>query len=453
MSTCLLKCALESCGREYHLEDGLRLYCDGEVTGAHGPALLRGQYACRQITVRDRLPGVFAYADWLPTNDYYFSLPDRPLGAPVSYRSVGLADRLGLANLFIAFSGYWPEKGAVLVTRSFKEFEAQASLARYLLAYRDQPTPPLIVASAGNTGNAYSYLASLLKLPLFLVVPDSALDTLVLPIETSARILAVRGDYVDAIEMAAQLQSSLAVQTDGGVRNLARRAGMGIVYLNAVLNARQGTGALFDHYFQAVGSGSGAIGTWEAVELLFQDGRFGRSRTRIHVAQNAPFTPIPDAWGQVSASTCVYSAQEARLRQAGVTASVLANGRPAYSIAGGLYDVLRLSGGEAWKVTNSELFDAARTFRDTEGVDAAPAGAVAIGALMKAVARGHVGRSDTILLHVTGGGVSRGAERMYRAAPVAIVAPGAVNEAAAALRDDAEPCVPSAALLRPQCQT
>jgi cysteate synthase len=46
--------------------------------------------------------------------------------------SHGLAKRVGLKALHIAFSGFWPERGAMLLTRSFREFEAQSTMARYL---------------------------------------------------------------------------------------------------------------------------------------------------------------------------------------------------------------------------------------------------------------------------------------------------------------------------------
>ena len=66
--------------------------------------------------------------------------------------------------------------------------------------------------------------------------------------------------------------------------------------LHAVAHPDSGSGRLFDHYFQAVGSAAGAIAAWEAVELLLKDGRFGHTSTRVHMAQNEPFTPIPDSW-------------------------------------------------------------------------------------------------------------------------------------------------------------
>jgi hypothetical protein len=37
----------------------------------------------------------------------------------VVYSSSGLDERLGLEALFIAFNGYWPERGALLPTCTF----------------------------------------------------------------------------------------------------------------------------------------------------------------------------------------------------------------------------------------------------------------------------------------------------------------------------------------------
>ena len=67
---------------------------------------------------------------------------------PVVYRSQGLAQQLGLEKLYIAFNGYWPEKGALLETCTFKEFEAAVVLQNA----RENGVEGLIVASAGQHG-------------------------------------------------------------------------------------------------------------------------------------------------------------------------------------------------------------------------------------------------------------------------------------------------------------
>jgi cysteate synthase len=398
---------------------------------------LRAVYAKRQLQLREELPGIFQFSDWLPCS-LHFSLPNYELGKPFCYKSEDLASSLKLVNLYIAFSGYWPERGPNLVTRSFKELETQASLAYFLTVYRDKPIPALIVASAGNTGNAYSFMTSLLGLRLYLIVPESGIKNLLLPFESSARVLAVHGDYSEAIQMAEALRPLLAAQTDGGVRNVARRAGMGTVYLNAVVHANQGAHILFDHYFQAVGSGSGAIATWETVQNLIKDGRFGTKRTRIHIAQNEPFTPIADAWNRGSPSLLNYSSEELKIRVTSVTALVLSNRNPAYSVAGGMYDVLTASRGAAWTVNNCEIFEAARTFRELEGIDIEPAGAVTVAALIKAVASNSVSRQDRILLHITSGGRVQNPEtRLYRAEPIGVVEPHQTEEALALIQPKA----------------
>src|SRR5207248_929653 len=155
--------------------------------------------------------------------------------------------------------------------------------------------------------------------------------------------------------------------------NPGRRAGMGTAMLHAVVHPTQGTHRTFDHYFQAVGSGSGAIAAWEATQLLLADGRYGDAATQIHVAQNFPFVPIPRAWHAGRSDLIPVPEEQAFQQVSSVTAAVLTNRKPPYAIAGGVRDVLSESGGTAWEVTNEQLFDAATVFRSLEGTDIAPA--------------------------------------------------------------------------------
>jgi cysteate synthase len=87
------------------------------------------------------------------------------------YRSLGLAEHLGLKELFIAFNGYWPEKGALLETCTFKEFEAAVVLQNA----RENGVEGLIVASAGNTARAFAHLSTKESFPVVIVVPRMCL--------------------------------------------------------------------------------------------------------------------------------------------------------------------------------------------------------------------------------------------------------------------------------------
>lgn len=398
MGKYILRC--KACGKEYEDKEFL-LSCEDEKI--HGESLLEAVYEKKEIDVKEKLPGIFKYVDWLPTGEYYLDSANHSLfGTPYVYKSEGLARRFGLRNLYIAFSGHWPARGVKLITRTFKEFEVPATIARYLsVNIRKEEIPPLIISSAGNTANAFIYISYSVGIPVVAVVPKSSLDKLVLPIEVDAELIAVEGDYTDAIEVANKIAEITGLQKEGGVRNVARRAGLGAVMLHAVANPQEGIGELFDHYFQAVGSATGAIGVWEAVKLLIKDGRFGNKKTKIHMAQNKPFTPIPDFWenGEI-----LKNERESKKNIDYVTAKVLTNRNPPLKVKGGVYDVLKESGGMTWRVDNYNLFHSARAFRELEGIDIGPAAAVAVDALRQAVEKGAVKKHEKILLHITGGG-------------------------------------------------
>jgi len=423
-----LKCLHPECGKEYD-DSEHRLQCDEEVCGKHGPALLQALYETEQLRVKPGLPGIFPYSDWLPLGSYYIDPPGCSLGKPISYRSEGLARILGLKHLCIAFNGFWPERDAYLLTRTFKEFECQASIVRYLKTFADGNPFPYIIASAGNTGNAYNLLFHFLKMPRYLVVPERGLERLLLPIKTAPFLVAVKGDYSDAIDLADTLAKETDVTRDGGVRNIASRGGLGTVMLNAVAHPEQGCNQLFDHYFQAVSSGSGAIAAWEAVQLLLGDGRFGNTPTRMHVAQNAPFTPIVDSWKDGKRDLAKVSDPIAKEHTYSVTADVLTNRHPAYGIAGGIFDVLKASDGMAWTVSNDQLLYEAQMFSETEGIDIDPAAAVAVGALRQAVDSNEVKKEERILLNITGGGkdIRYSGEPVYRVKPNVIAKKDALD--------------------------
>jgi len=417
-----LKCLYPGCGKEYE-DSEHRLQCDEEICGQHGPALLQAVYETKQIKVREGLPGIFPYSDWLPVGGFYVDPPGHSLGKPICYRSEGLAEILGLKHLYIAFNGFWPERGARLLSGTFKELDCQASIVRYLRTFIDDSPFPFIIASAGNTGNAYNLLCHILKMPVYLVVPERGIERLQLPIKTAPFVVAVKGDYSDAIVLADTLAKATNLTRDGGVRNIASRGGLGTVMLNAVAHPEEGTNQLFDHYFQAVSSGAGAIATWEAVHLLLKDGRFGDTMTRMHVAQNAPFTPIVDAWKNGERDLAKIPEHSAKEKIGAVAADVLTNRQPAYGIAGGVFDTLKASDGMAWKVNNDQLLHAARMVKEAEGVAIDPAAAVAVGALKQAIDSYEVKKDERVLLNITGGGkdTRSSGEPVYRVKPDVIV--------------------------------
>lgn len=217
-------------------------------------------------------------------------------------------------------------------------------------------------------------------------------------------MISVDGDYSDAIALSKEIGKIEGLIEEGGERNVARRDGMGVVELEAVFTMKH----LPDYYFQAVGSGTGAIAAWETFIRLIADGRFGKRMPRIVISQNLPFAPMFSAWqdgrAEIIADEDMRYAKEAIKN---MYADVLSTRNPPYSIKGGVYDMLSSTNGGLYGVTNEECKEAEKLFESEEGIDLDPAASVAIASLIKAVEDGFVGRKDTILLNVTGGGYKR----------------------------------------------
>jgi len=391
MKKYILKCT--ECGAEYD-DDSFRLRCDN----THGPALLRSIYKNKVLTPRDDNPGMFKYADFLPV--------ERILdveGRPVTFKSEVLAGVLGLKNLYIIFNGYWPERNALMRTASFKELEAPSVLARA----PEKHNGTIVVASAGNTGRSFAYICSMNNIPLVLVIPEESRKEIwsPQPYRDCVKLLFASddSDYFDAITLAGKVTNIPGFFPEGGAANVARRDGMA----TTVLDAATSIGSIPDHYFQAVGSGTGGIAAWESCLRLQEDGSYDRVTMKLHLAQNAPFYPMTEAWSKGKRDLPPLDEKQAKAEIHQIKAKVLSNRKPPYSLTGGVFDVLSASSGAMYAVDNDEVEKAMDLFEKHEKSDIHPAGGVALGALMQAIERKTVKSDDIIALNITGGGEKR----------------------------------------------
>ena len=361
------------------------------------PAMVRAVYEDKKFEISDDLDGFYRFSKWLPVKRTL-----KHSHAPVTYRSEALASCLGLENLYITFSGYFPKIGACMETCSFKETEAYSVCARL----PEDNKRVLVVASAGNTARAFAKVCSDNNIPLLLSVPQDNISALWFhrPLNDCVKIIAAPAgcDYFDAIVLADKVCKSPKFLAEGGAKNIARRDGMGTTLLSAV----EKIGRIPDAYFQALGSGTGTIAVWANNLRLIDAGRFGSHKMRLYPSQNDPFTIMYDSWKAASRALVPLSAEEARHQAAEIKAKVLSNRKPPYSLAGGLFDAISDAGGDIYKVTNDELGFWKEKFRELEGIDIYSAASVAVASLEKAVADGTVRKDEVIMLNITGGGES-----------------------------------------------
>jgi cysteate synthase len=397
-----IKCL--KCGKEYGHQ--YKLACEND------DSILRAEYFEKRLDLRKQ-PGMGRFHSWLPVQEELTTD-----AGPTTYKSEAFARELGLLNLYIGFSGYWPERGSFIKTCSFKELEAYPTMQ----LLKESGGKAIVLASAGNTGRAFAHVSVLTGIDAYIVVPDSGISYLWLPEEPNESVhlidMSPGNDYTDAINLAVRIAKLPGLVSEGGARNIARRDGMGTVMLDAAVTI----GKMPDHYFQAVGSGTGGISAWEASLRLRADGRFGQKLPKLQLAQNLPFVPIYSAW-QAKRREIIpeIDMKDAKKQIEETYASVLTNRTPPYGIKGGLYDALVDTDGVMYAITREEALEAKALFESLEGIDILPPSAVAVASLLKAVKTGNVGTEDIILLNIAGGGYIRLKEDfiLFQISPVA----------------------------------
>lgn len=368
------------------------------------PSLIRAVYEKSRFEPLKGRKGLYRYANWLPIKKTL-----RNSHAPVTYKSKGLAKMLGMDNLYITLSGYCPKFGAKMETCSFKETEAFSVCAR--LPKNNKRI--LVVQSAGNTARAFAKVCSDNNIPIVICIPkDNAGDLwFTKKLSSCVKVIATPSgtDYYDAIALGEKICQNPRFMAEGGAKNVARRDGMGTTVLSAV----EAIGRIPDAYFQAVGSGTGAIAAWENAERLAADGRFGENRMRIYASQNSPFTLMYDSWKAHSRSLVPITPEESRRKAEVILGKVLSNRKPPYSIAGGLFDVLEKSNGDMFKVSNDEIVYWVVQYINLEGYDIFPASACAVASLKQALDAGIVKKDETVMLNITGGGLFNATKKGY----------------------------------------
>ena len=417
------------CGREYS-PDPFRLECDE----CREQALLEARYAMPHGSTAEpdqqrawselgfdaEDQSFFRYQNWLPVRNTFSGA-----ALPALCQSRAFARKLGLKDLDLLFSGYSPELGCDIRSTTFKEFEAYSVLANLggsLNRGTGQTTgqsesPVLVVASAGNTARAFAEVALRENLAVLLVVPQPALKELRLsvPYSKDSQVVFVAStnkhepsEYAEAIAISRVFCRSPHFFPEGGVKNVARRDGLGVGYLHAQFCRAQQKAPPYRYYFQAIGSGTGAIGSYSMYRRLKQAGCIDQNhQLSLMLAQNAPFIPVVEHWRKNCRSFTPYEAQESLRRNRQLAAPVLANRNPPYAVVGGLADLLRESGGMAFGIDNREIAQMQEFFAAEEGLDILPSAAAAAAALRCAAEHGQIDKDAPILLHLTGGGQSQ----------------------------------------------
>lgn len=340
--------------------------------------------------------GMMKYHDWLPIEGF----SEYKVGT-ITYKANKLGAALGMSALWVTFHGYWPEKGGMCPTGSFKDMEAVPTILRM----KEKNCNGLICASAGNTARAFSYFCGLDNVPLVIVVGKEHAHRVYLPVNhptDAVKLIVVNdGDYYDAKLVSKQIAKKLSGwQLEGGIHNVARRDGIGSLILDAAYNI----GKLPTHYFQGIGGGPGPVGVNEMATRLIEAGIFDGPVPRQHVSQNIEHCPIHNAWQAKRPNLIDSDFPDGDVE---VFSDYLLNKSPAYEVKGGVYDILCESNGQTYVVTREEAISAKSLFENIEGIDIMTPSAVALASLIQALESGEIDSNECTVLNISGGGVER----------------------------------------------
>ena len=349
-------------------------FCFGPLEVAYDYAAI-GKVLTRAV-IESRPDTMWRYAELLPID-----------GPPAVGAHERLAKRLGLAEV-------WVKNDAVsFPTLSFKDRVVSVAVSKAI----EFGIGTVACASTGNLANATAAQAAAAGLPSVILIPYDLEAAKVIGTSIyGARVIGVKGTYDDVNRLCSEI---------------AGKYGWGFVNVNlrpfyaegsksyAYEIAEQLGWRLPAHIVVPMAGGSlvtkvgKAFGEFEKLGLVAAPAR----KTRIHGAQGAGCAPIVDM--------VLENREQVRpVKTPTGVAKSLAIGNP----ADGFYSRQTIigSGGWAAKPDDAEIVAAMRLLAETEGIFAETAGGVTLGAAIRLIKGGQIGKDDgPVVISVTGNGM------------------------------------------------
>jgi len=335
-------------------------------------------------TLDRRPPTIWRYAELLPVE--HLPAAGLPVGLSPLVPAPRLAARLGLDRVWVKDDSRNP-------TLSFKDRVVGVAAARAV----EFGFHTLACASTGNLAGAVAGAASALGVRAVVLVPADLEPAKVLQAQAlGATVVRVEGPYDGVnrlcLELTDELDGWAVVNVNlrpfyvEGSKTLAYEIAQQLGWRTPdVVVAPLASGSLYTKI---------AKGFRELAALGFVAGR--RRGPRYVGGQAAGCAPIADAFQAGSDDVRPVQAPDTIVRS-------LAIGSPADGVQA--LHVTRASGGHLAGVEDVETLDSIRLLAETEGIFTETAGGVTVAALRRAIAVGAVGRSDEVVLVITGNGL------------------------------------------------
>jgi threonine synthase len=278
-------------------------------------------------------------------------------------------------------------------TASFKARGMSAAVTRA----KGAGVPGLVVPTAGNAGAALAAYGAAAGLAVRVFAPRTTPRPILDTIEAmGATLVRIDGHIGDAGKLAIAYAADTGFFNVSTLREPYRVEGMKSMGFEM---AEQLGWTLPDVVVYPTGGGEGTVGIWKAVEEMRTSGWIDAAtrQPRYVVAQAAGCAPIARAW-----------ANGAERAEPWVDPVTYAAGHPEATAHADrlLLRVLRETGGDAVALDEAAIREWTTVLAHGTGIDAAPEGGCALGALARLVASDHVSPEASVVLFNTGVGAS-----------------------------------------------
>jgi threonine synthase len=311
-------------------------------------------------------------------------IPHLQVGWTPLYETPRLACELGVARCWVKDEGRNP-------TASFKDRASAVGVVKAL----EKNAAQITCASTGNAASSLAGFAAAAGIPATIFVPARAPEAKVAQLLVyGARVFSVEGTYDEAWELCMKASAEFGWYNRNCAINPYLIEGKKTVSLELAEQFSQLTpGRAPDWVVVSVGDGCTIGGVWQGLKEMHHLGILPRL-PRILGVQAAGCQPFVTAWRNRSSLTpCA----------ANTLADSIAVGHPR-NFAKGLRAVTE-SGGAFVAVADEEILESITLMARKAGVFGEPAGVAGAAGVRRAVAKGIIGRSESVALVMTGNGL------------------------------------------------
>ncbi|MFD1677536.1 threonine synthase [Alicyclobacillus fodiniaquatilis] len=316
-------------------------------------------------------PGLLAaYGEWLPISEQTPQLTLHEGNTPLVY-AAKLSEQVE-ASVYLKFEGANP-------TGSFKDRGMVLAVAKA----KEAGKRTVICASTGNTSASAAAYAARAGMEAVILIPHGyvALGKLAQAVQYGARIVAVRGNFDEALEIVREVADPLGMAIVNSV-NPYRLDGQ----QTAAFEVCDVLGQAPDALYIPVGNAGNISAYWQGFDAYFQAGKT-KHRPRMYGFE---------------AEGAAAIVRGEPIAQPETFATAIRIGNPAsWDKAVHAADA---SGGQIASVTDAEIAAAYRLIAK-EGLFAEPASAASVAGLLQRHQNGQIERDETIVCVLTGNGL------------------------------------------------